>query len=152
MATVKGLGSVRAAFAKILSQIDSPESMRKLGGFVIKTIRERTRGQGKGVRSPGGQATNLKRVSNKYAKWRLKQPRHPEAATGNKSNLTLSGKMLDGMIIKNATKSKLFIGFRANRDEKKAQYQEEQGRRFLVLSGKEIKDAANFVKTILKRK
>ncbi len=150
--TVKGTESVKSAFAKIIAQVSSPEAMRLLGGYVIKVIRNRTRGEAKGVRTPGGNATALKKVSSKYAKWRLKQPRHPEAATGRTSNLTLTGKMLDAMIIKTATKSSLLIGFRSAREAQKAVWQEEQGRRFLVLSGKETRDAANYVKMNLRRR
>jgi hypothetical protein len=137
---------VAKAFSRILAKVDSPDAMRKLGGFIIRTIRERTRGRAQGVSAPGGNATRLKRVGDKYAKWRAKQPRHPDAATGRTSNLTFKGKMLDAMIVKKATATKLFIGFRTQKEADKAVWQEQQGRRFLVLSGKEIKDAAAFVK------
>lgn len=149
--TVTGLEKVEAIFAEIIKSIDSPEAMRKLGGYIIKTIRARTRGQGRGVGSPGGYAVKLRRVSDKYAKWRVKQSRHPEAATGEASNLTFKGTMLDSLIIKQASRTNLFIGFKSQKQADKAQGQAEQGRRFLFLSGKEAKDAANFVKMNLKR-
>lgn len=149
--TITGLDKVQAAFADIIKAISSPQQMRKLGGYVIKTIRERTRGQGKGVGRPGGNATKLKRVTDKYAKWRAKQARHPEAASGTSSNLTFKGTMLNSMIIKSATKSSLFIGFRNNNEAVKADAQHEQGRRFMFLSGKEIKDAASYVKRNLRQ-
>lgn len=152
MATLNGTESVESAFSKIIGQINSPETMRKLGGFVISTIRARTRGQKLGVSAPGGNATKLRKVTDKYAKWRIKQQRHPEAATGRASNLTFSGKMLDSMIIKTATKNQLFIGFRGQKEADKAVYQEEQGRRFLVLSRKEIKDSAGYVKNLLRQR
>lgn len=148
---ITGTESVIAAFSDIIKSIQSPAAMRKLGGYVIKTIRQRTRGEGKGVGRPGGNATKLRRVTDKYAKWRTKQPRHPEAATGTSSNLTFKGTMLDSMIIKTATANKLFIGFRSAKEQEKADGQEEQGRRFMFLSGKEIKDAANYVKMNLRQ-
>lgn len=141
---------VSKAFAKILSKVDSPDAMRRLGTFLIAMIRVRTRGRGQGVQKPGGPVSKLKRVTTKYAKWRAKQPRHPEAATGRSSNLTFSGKMLDSLIIKKANRTQLFLGFKTQKDANKAGWQEEQGRRFLVLSGKEIKDAAAFMKMGLK--
>jgi hypothetical protein len=124
--------------------------MQRLGIFIIQTIRKRTRGEGKGVSQPGGTASKLRRVTDKYAKWRLKQPRHPEAATGRASNLTQTGKMLDSMIIKRATRTSLFLGFKTQKEQDKANWVEEAGRRFMVLSGKEIKDAASFVKANLR--
>lgn len=148
---ITGLEKVQAAFSDIIKAISSPQAMRKLGGYVIKTIRERTRGQGKGVGRPGGNASKLERVSDKYAKWRARQPRHPEAASGTSSNLTFKGTMLNSMIIKTATKNSLFIGFRGQKQEDKAEGQHEQGRRFMFLSGKEIKDAANYVKLNLRQ-
>src|SRR3954462_10532683 len=101
--TVTGLETVEAIFAELIKSIDSPEAMRKLGGYIIKTIRRRTRGEGRGVGSPGGNSVKLRLVSDKYAKWRVKQARHPEAASGQASNLTFKGTMLDSMIIKQAT-------------------------------------------------
>lgn len=152
MATLEGSESVERAFSKIIAQINSPEQMRKLGGFIISTIRTRTRGQKLGVPTPGGNAVKLRRVTDKYAKWRIKQQRHPEAATGRASNLTFSGKMLDSMIVKTATQNQLFIGFRSQKEADKAVWQEEQGRRFLVLSRKEIKDCAAYVKQLLRQR
>lgn len=141
---------VQSAFSKILEQINSPAAMQRLGIFIIQKIRKRTRGEGRGVPTPGGTASKLRRVTDKYAKWRLKQPRHPEAATGRASNLTQSGKMLDALMIKRASKTSLFIGFKTQKEQDKAQFVEEGGRRFMVLSGKEIKDAAAFVKSNLR--
>lgn len=142
---------VQTAFGKILLNINSKEAMQRLGIYVIAAIRRRTRGQGKGVARPGGPETKLRKVSDKYAKWRLKQPRHPEAATGKASNLTQTGKMLDAMQIKRATRTELFIGFRNQRESDKAEWVAEAGRPFLFLSGKEIKDSAAFIKASLKR-
>lgn len=149
MPTLEGTESLVNAFQKIIERINSPTAMRNLGGYLIQTIRKRTRGEGKGVSVPGGNAVKLRRVTDKYAKWRTKQQRHPEAATGRSSNLTFKGKMLDAMIVKTASRSKLLIGFRTQFEADKSVWQEEQGRRFLVLSGKEIKDAAAYVKRSL---
>lgn len=151
-ARLEGTQTVVDAFSKIIAQINSPEAMRNLGGYLIQTIRKRTRGEAKGVSVPGGNAARLRRVTDKYAKWRAKQQRHPEAATGRASNLTFTGKMLDAMILKRATTSQLFIGFRSQNEADKAVWQKKQGRRFLVLSGEEIKDAAAYVKRNLARR
>jgi len=148
--TVKG-DNVLTQFQKIVKQVDSPEIMRRLGNYLIGVIRERTRG-GRGVKRPGGNPSKLKSVTLPYAKWREKQDRHEEAATGRSSNLTFSGKMLDSMIVKRATVSSIFIGFKTQKEENKAGYQEAQGRRFLVLSGKEIRGATDFLMTQLSKR
>jgi hypothetical protein len=142
---------VQTAFGKILMNINSKAAMQRLGIYVIAAIRRRTRGQGKGVATPGGSEQKLKKVSDKYAKWRLKQPRHPEAAKGKASNLTQTGKMLDALQIKSATRTQLFIGFRNQHETDKAGWVQDAGRPFMFLSGKEIKDAAAYVKSSLKR-
>lgn len=126
-------------FHDIAKRLSSPQLMRKLGAFAIVTIRERTRGKGQGVQRPNGRASQLRRVSPEYADQRARMKgRHPQAATGTRSNLTATGKLLDSMILKRVSSNELFIGFRARREELKAEGQEKQGRRFLVLSSTEI--------------
>lgn len=137
---------VRKFFRDLMDIITDRESMRALGGWSIKRIVERTRGRGKGVSSPGGQERKLKRVTREYAAWRREQKsKHPQAAGGTNSNLTLFGPLLWSLTIKRATKSDLRIGYGDFRLDLQAQGQERQGRRFLVLSGKEIKDARLFL-------
>jgi len=138
-----------ARIDRLLKKVKDPKIFRKFGGFVIQTIRIRTRGRGKGVPRPGGREKNLKQVGSKWAKRRLKFERHPEAATGRRSNLTFKGTMLDNMIIKRSDKSGVLVGFRNIKEEKKADGQAEQGRVFLNLSGKEIRSSADFLKSLV---
>ena len=134
-------------FKKLTQNIESSSQMKKLGGFIIKTIRERTRGDGKGVKRPDGNRRKLKEVSKRYALWREKQSdKSVEAAKGRDSNLTFSGKMLDNLIIKKATKTELFIGFRGKLNEDKAQAQHDMGRAFMFLGKVEQRNAAEFVR------
>lgn len=126
-------------FDDITKRLSSPQLMRKLGAHIIVTIRERTRGKGQAVLTPGGRASQLKRVTPEYAARRRKMKgRHPQAATGTRSNLTLTGTLLDSMLLKRVSSTELFIGFRNRREDLKAEGQERQGRRFLVLSATEI--------------
>ena len=137
-------------FKDIQKSINSRENMLKLGGFTIKLIVERTRGQGKGVLNPGGPARKLKRVTPEYTERRRRMKgKHPEAARGSNSNLTLFGHLLNTMIVRRATPSALVLGFRSRREDLKAEGQERQGRRFMVLSGPEMKDAKKFLSDLV---
>jgi hypothetical protein len=137
-------------FDDISKRLSSPQLMRKLGAFVILTIRDRTRGKGQAVLQPNGRASQLKRVTPEYAAQRAKMKnRHPQAATGTRSNLTATGVLLDSMVLKRVSSSELFIGFRNRREGLKAEGQERQGRRFLVLSGSEIIACRKFVTKIV---
>lgn len=141
---------VRKLFADITKRLSSPELMRKLGAYVILTIRDRTRGKGQAVLTPGGRASQLKRVTPEYAARRAKMKnRHPQAATGTRSNLTATGALLDSMLLKRVSATELFIGFRTKLSDQKAEGQERQGRRFLVLSGSEIIAARKYAAKIV---
>jgi len=147
---MKGTAEVRSMFRQLMDMINSAETMRALGGFSIKTIQKRTRGEGKGVSRAGGISRKLKRVTPDYAEQRRrKKGKHPAAATGTTSNLTLFGPLINTLVIKRATKTDLRIGFLNLKEEKKAEGQERQGRTFMVLSGKEIKDAKKFLSDLV---
>ena len=137
---------LKRRFKNLLNKIEDRDTFRALGFFVISTVRERTRKKGQGVKNAGGRASKLKIVSKAWAKRRVKEQRHPEAATGRKSNLTFKGTLLDSMIIKRADKRGLFIGFKNVKQEDKAEGQANQGRVFMNLSGKEIRSSIDFLK------
>lgn len=142
--------NVRKFFNDIQKRLNSPQLMRKLGAFVLVTIRERTRGKGQGVRTPGGRASQLKRVTPEYAARRARmRNRHPQSARGTRSNLTATGALLDSMLLKRVSSTELFIGFRNRLSDRKAEGQEKQGRRFLVLSSTEIIKARKYAAKIV---
>lgn len=150
MASKYATNEVRKLFDDISKRLGSQQLMRKLGAYLIITIRDRTRGKGQAVLSPGGRASQLKRVSPEYAAQRAKMKNlHPQAATGTKSNLTATGALLDSMLLKRVTAGELFIGFRNRKEGLKAEGQERQGRRFLVLSGSEIIAARKYAAKIV---
>jgi hypothetical protein len=150
MASKYATNEVRKLFDDIAKRLGSQTLMRKLGAYLIVTIRDRTRGKGQAVLSPGGRASQMKRVSPEYAAQRAKMKnRHPQAASGTKSNLTATGALLDSMLLKRVTAGELFIGFRNRKEELKAEGQERQGRRFLVLSSQEIIAARKYAAKIV---
>lgn len=138
-------------FQKLIKNMKDTNSLRRLGFLTIETIRDRTRNDGKGVARPGGNRVRLKPVSAAWAERRKKFNRHPKAASGSKSNLTFKGTMLDSMVIRKASGSKLIIGFKNSKESDKAEGNEAMGRPFMYLGRAEIRDAATFIrKNILK--
>lgn len=138
--------NLKRRFKALNDRINSTRDRKEVGFFIISTIRDRTRKKGKGVARAGGRVRTLKPVTKQYAKWRKKQKRHPQAASGRKSNLTFSGKMLNDLIVKRATKTQLLIGFRTQLSEDKAEWQSDQGRPFMFLSRGEIQKTTEFIK------
>ncbi len=134
-------------FEQLTKNMNDKSGLRRLGGFVIKTIRERTRGDGKGVARPGGNRTTLRIVSDEWAARRaVASGKHPQAATGKKSNLTFMGTMLDSMITRTPGQGKLFIGFKNKKESDKAEGNEERGRPFMYLGKVEIRSASDYIK------
>jgi len=126
--------NMKKAIAKSLNK----GNMKDLGELVVDTIVARTRYKGQGVDGSGNRARKLKNVSPKYAKWRKKQKRHADAATGKKSNLTFSGDMLDSVKVTSAKQRTFEVGFSDKDEANKAKWNAEKGRPFLHLTGREI--------------
>jgi hypothetical protein len=140
MATPTGLKKFDSSMKRALFKISSKAQMTQLGNLTIGLIHDRTRNKGLGVKKPEGNRTKLKKVSKKYAEWRSKQPDlHPSAASGTASNLTFTGDMLDNLVVKTATKSRLEIGHLKDKDAKKAIAQHAAGRQFLFLGKVEVR-------------
>ena len=125
------------ALKKAIAKSLNSNTMRGLGEFTVDTIVARTRYKGQGVKN--GRAGMLNPVSEKYAAWRKKRARHPDAAGGRKSNLTLSGDMLDALTTTKATSKAYEVGFKDPDEEAKAKGNAQRGRPFLSLTAKEIK-------------
>jgi hypothetical protein len=137
---------LKKRFDKLVKNTNDSQALKRLGFFVIKTIKDRTRKDGKGVASPGGNRRTLKKVSLEWAIRRAGLAKSPEAATGRRSNLTFKGTMLDSIIIKKASKGQLFIGFKNATEEAKAEGNTDRGRPFMFLGKVEIKNASDFYK------
>lgn len=121
------------------------------GKFIVDMIVKRTRDEGKGVNRTGANKATLKPVSEAWAIRRQMESRHPKAATGLKSNLTQTGKMLDSLTVVRATKDQLFIGFKSQKESDKAKGNADRGRPFMFLSKGEITKTSDFIKKQLLR-
>jgi hypothetical protein len=146
MAITVDKSELEKQFNKLIKNAKSNDPLKRLGFYVIKTIQTRTRKKGQGVARPGGNRRKLKPVSLEWAIRRATLQRHPEAATGSRSNLTFKGTMLDSMQIKQASRGQLFIGFKNAKEEAKAEGNEDRGRPFMYLGKVEIQSAIKFYK------
>jgi hypothetical protein len=81
----------------ILKRLTDKAVLEAVGQFVVDLIRERVRGEGRGVKTPDGNKTKLKPLSKAYIKQRQKDRNlHPETTPAT-SNLTRTGQMLDSL-------------------------------------------------------
>ena len=125
---------------KLLEKVTDRKSMIQYAKLAIGAIHDRTRSKGQGLKANGGTPRKFKKVTEKYAKRRKKMKnKHPEAATGRDSNLTLTGRMLDTMKVIRSRNKEAEIGWSIKKERDKAAGNEERGRPFLALSTKEIK-------------
>lgn len=128
--------------------LTSKKSQFLMGKYLVDLIVERTRGKGQGVKQTGANASKLKNVSLEWAERRAKaKGKHPEAASGRKSNLTFRGHMLNNLNVLSVGTSKgLIIGFPDPLQAEKAEGNEARGRPFMYLSKGEITKASAFLK------
>lgn len=128
--------------------LTSKKSQFLMGKYLVGLIVERTRGEGKGVKRTGGNKSKLKSVSPEWAIRRAAEPgKHPQAATGVKSNLTFRGHMLNNLnVISAGTGKGVIIGFPDSKQAEKAEGNEARGRPFMYLSRGEITKASEFLK------
>lgn len=151
--TVKVKTNIKQVVDKIRKvfqdKIPSAESMEKLGEKSIELIRKRTR-LGYGVATAGAKRGRLKQLSDDYIDFRREYGDLSPATRPAKSNLTLTGQMLDSMEVIEAKKGQASIAPTGNRfdtdhtNDEIALFCEKQGRKFLSLSDNEIKQLRRF--------
>ena len=121
MATTKQqLERFTKAVAKAMAKAVAANAMREYGETAVDLVVARTRGKGQGVPENGGRAEKLTSVTKEYAARRKKMQRHPDAAGGRKSNLTLTGEMLDSLTVTKARSKSVEIGWTDSEQRDKA--------------------------------
>lgn len=137
----------------------SQQQMRVLAFEAIRLIVVRTR-LGYGVKQEGGGRTNLKGLSPAYVMYRTRNRRYLSPLTSptqKKSNLTLSGQMLDSMGIVYSKDGQISISPTGNRSGRfssgltnlrVAQYQASAGRVFNNLSKPEQTQLYRFYRNV----
>ncbi len=146
MANEKFKQEMSAFIGKLQKAVDDASDknvMEAIGAEAIKLIVKRTR-LGYGVAENLGVKERLKAMkphSESYQKWRKKNAGKLSGMTRPAmQNLTMSGSMLDNMIMRVSNKS-VFI---TTADAQKAAYQEQAGRIFNRLSELEVKQLRIF--------
>jgi hypothetical protein len=126
--------------------------MKEFGEYMANAIKVRTR-LGYGVKKLAGSREKLKPLDpERYIPFRKSFPNLSGDTTPNKSNLTLTGQMLDSMQVKEVTKGKVTVGPAGPRNdttdtnEKIAEYVAEQGRPFNTLTKPELKGLTDLVR------
>jgi hypothetical protein len=115
----KVVRSLKKLFKKIEDTLDETikrEQMISLGNFTANLIRKRTR-LGYGVDRQFGVKQKLKPLSPRYVSARKKFKDLSNATTPKKSNLTLTGQMLDSVKIIKAENGSIKIGPTGNRTD-----------------------------------
>jgi hypothetical protein len=82
--------------AKLLRGVKDQAVLEAVAAVIVERLRERTRG-GSGAKTPGGNASALKELSDSYIKQRARDPRLSSETSPSTSNLTRHGGMLDSL-------------------------------------------------------
>lgn len=131
----------------IIDEIKSKENLDELGKDVVEIIKKRTR-LGYGC-SEEGNKERLEPLSPSYVKTRKdwKKTGHLSSATSPaKSNLTLTGEMIDSLESSANNEGELFIELSDDFSRRKAIWNSEMGRPFMGLTKQEEKRVTDLIK------
>src|SRR5690606_2199945 len=81
---------------KITRQVQDKAILQAIGELIVTRIRERVR-SGRGAKTPGGNPSALKPLSENYIKQRARDPRLSSETSPATSNLTRYGDMLNSL-------------------------------------------------------
>ena len=88
--------SLQSQLDALLKRAVDRQTKEAAGRFIVETIRDRVRQEGKGVKAPGAPTSRLKPLSDRWVARRKRSRLHPETTPGT-SNLTFSGRMLNAL-------------------------------------------------------
>lgn len=147
----KQLDNIFKRLSKITKESIASNQMRSIGEFIADIIRKRTR-LGYGVDKDYGSKTKLKGFTQGYREFRQRAAERgmlSSATAPGKSNLTLTGQLLDNYGLIKISSGIVSIGPKGTRKDglrnaDLALYQEEQGRTFNRLSELEFRQVVRF--------
>jgi hypothetical protein len=155
---IQNLNGWMQGITKQMQSANSPAHLREVGEHVIQGkqgggLRIRTR-LGYGVNEAGGQKSRLKPLTARYIEYRKVFKGLSSETRPGKSNLTLTGSMLDSLKVTSVGTNSLTIeptgtDRKGVSNTNKAAWQQKQGRNFLSLSRQEIKSAREYWVTSL---
>jgi hypothetical protein len=126
----------------------SAKATKAVGEKAVEIVRRRTR-LGYGATENFGQRSRLKPLSSKYVAFRSTFSELYSQTTPKRSNLTLTGQMLDSLRVISSVRGAVVIGPKGARDDEKtneeiAGYVSEQGRPFLFVTTLEFNQLFRF--------
>lgn len=145
--TFKSLAEFEKAFKKNSIKLKTMlrDTLPEIGSKMKEMVLERTR-KGYGIPKNGQRISKLKKLERSYVDFRKKYKHLSSETTPAKSNLTLTGSMLDNLNVRTNYQKWTATLKPAGRDrygisnKKKAGYAHDSGRPFLYLSPKEEKE------------
>lgn len=150
---IRSLKNIISRIEKATAEAVTPQQLKVTGEYVVGLIVKRTR-LGYGVRTQFGNKTPLKMLSKSYKLFRKTFDRLSATTTSSKSNLTLTGQMLDSVKIIRAQNGKVVFGPTGKRksglpgagltNAQVAAFQEKQGRTFNRISDLEYNQTLRF--------
>lgn len=146
---IRSLKTITDKIRKSLGDVVSRKEMLEIGDFAVDLIVKRTR-LGYGVSKQFGTKMRLKSLSESYKKRRAKFAGLSGTTTPSRSNLTLTGQMLESMDVITARDGRVTFGptgYRSsdgNSNLEIAEYQEEAGRIFNRVSQLEFQQIVRF--------
>lgn len=106
---LQDLSKIITRLKKTIDQSIKPSELKPLGDFMLSLIYKRTK-LGYGVTKQLGQKKKFAPLSESYREFRRKYSSLSTTTSTSKSNLTLTGEMLDSLAVKKASKGKIVIG------------------------------------------
>jgi hypothetical protein len=139
---------LKEACDKALNQVLSTENTQAIANDLADQIRVRTR-LGNGLDKNEGEPTKLKPLSPNYKKARAKNGQLSDQTTPNKSNLTLTGEMLDNVTGFADGRGKITIYLKDQFSRDKAKWVTEGGRPFMFISRVQVQRIKNQIQAQL---
>lgn len=146
------IGSLQRRFSRPLTK----KELRQLGDLSAEAIVNRTR-DGFGVVRTGARKSRLKPLSSQYIEFRKRFRSLSNDTSPKKSNLTLTGQMLESVRTKKVRQgtrgnARVIVEPGTRKLFKRAEFNALRGRIFMNLSKKELKEINQFMTKSIKSK
>jgi hypothetical protein len=132
---------LKESITRALEETITPQLMQQVGDDFVDQIRTRTR-LGNGLDKHKGEPSKLRPLSKDYVESRKTFKKLSPLTKPGKSNLTLTGEMLD-QLKATVQGAKITITFGNQFSKDKARWNQESGRKFLFISRVQIERLKN---------
>ena len=145
------VNSLQRRFSRPLSK----KELREVGDLSSEAIFNRTK-KGFGVKTTGGNPSRLLKLSDQYIQFRRQFKSLASDTSPSKSNLTLTGQMLESIgtkKVRQGTRGKalVLVAVQGRKNINKALWQADRKRIFMNLSKKELREITEFMTKAIKK-